>query len=90
MSQQELTKLRIIDLAISSSITVKRASELLNLSERQVYRQKKEYVESNFTHFQGLIEEHEGISASYPTVYRTLSQAGMTSPKKKRKNKPAY
>ena len=36
MTQQELTKLRVIDLAISRSITIKQAAELLNLGERQV------------------------------------------------------
>lgn len=42
MTEQELKKLRVIDLAISSSITIGKASELLNLSERQVLRLKKE------------------------------------------------
>jgi len=41
MTEQELKKLRVIDLAISSSITIGKASELLNLSERQVLRLKK-------------------------------------------------
>ena len=41
MTQQELTKLRVIDLAISRSITIKQAAELLNLGERQVCRLKK-------------------------------------------------
>ncbi len=41
MTQQELTKLRIIDLVISGSITVNEAAEHLNLSERQVFRLKK-------------------------------------------------
>jgi transposase len=123
MTEQELKKLRVIDLAISSSITIGKASELLNLSERQVLRlkkgvkeygpafiihknkgrqpahaipdnlkekivtlkQDKRYVKANFTHFKELIEEHEQINVSYPTVYRTLSQAGFASPKKKRK-----
>lgn len=45
------------------------------------------YQEANFAHFQELLEEHEGICVSYPTVYRVLSQAGIASPKKHRKRK---
>jgi transposase len=41
MTQQDLTKLRVIDLVISASITVKEAAEYLDLSERQVFRLKK-------------------------------------------------
>lgn len=124
MTQQEVTKLRVINQTIDKVITIRKAAELLNLSERQVIRlkggvlqqgpafiihknrgrkpdhaladdtQKKiielkqsKYQEANFMHFQELLEEHEGISVSYPTIYRLLSQAGITSPKKKRKRK---
>ena len=45
------------------------------------------YKESNFNHFQELLEEHEDIRISYPTVYRILTQAGIKSPKKHRKQK---
>jgi hypothetical protein len=34
-----------------------------------------------------LLKEYEGICISYSTVYRILSQAGLTSPKKHRKKK---
>lgn len=41
MTQQEMTKPRVIDQTIARSITVKEAARLLNLSERQVLRLKK-------------------------------------------------
>lgn len=45
------------------------------------------YKEANFMHYQELLEEHEDISVSYPTVYRILTKAGFKSPKKHRKRK---
>jgi len=124
MTQQEVTKLRVINQAIDKVITIREAAELLNLSERQVIRLKggvlkqgpafiihknrgrkpehaltgnkreeivrlkqSKYQEANFAHFQELLEEHENICVSYPTVYRVLSEAGITSPKKQRKRK---
>jgi len=42
MTQQEIKKLRIIDSTITVSITVREAADLLNLSERQVFRLKKD------------------------------------------------
>lgn len=45
------------------------------------------YKEANFNHFQELIEEHENIQVSYPTVHRILTEAGINSPKKHRKRK---
>jgi len=124
MTQQEITKLRVINQTIDKVITIREAAELLNLSERQVIRLKggvlkqgpafiihknrgrkpehaltgnkreeivrlkqSKYQEANFVHFQELLEEHENICVSYPTVYRILSEAGITSPKKQRKRK---
>lgn len=45
------------------------------------------YEEANFNHFQELIDEHENIQVSYPTVHRILTEAGIKSPKKHRKRK---
>ena len=45
------------------------------------------YKEANFNHFVELLEEHEGIKVSYASVHRTLTQAGIKSPKKHRKHK---
>lgn len=46
---------------------------------------KTKYKEANFSHFQELIMEHESITISYSTVHRTLTDAGIKSPKKHRK-----
>lgn len=46
---------------------------------------KTKYEEANFSHFQELIMEHESINISYSTVHRTLTDAGIKSPKKHRK-----
>jgi transposase len=45
------------------------------------------YEEANFNHFHELIEEHEDVTVSYPTVHRILTEAGIKSPKKHRKRK---
>ena len=45
------------------------------------------YKEANFNHFVELLEEHEGIKVSYASVHRTLTQAGIKSPKKHCKRK---
>lgn len=124
MTQQDLTRLRVINQTIDRVLTIREAAELLTLSERQVIRIKKgvvkegpafiihknrgrkpkhatpdetkeliiklketKYKEANFNHFQELLEEHENIQVSYPTVYRILTEAGIKSPKKHRKRK---
>ncbi len=45
------------------------------------------YPSANFAHFHELLAEMEGIHVSYPTVYRTLTQAGIKSPKIHRQKK---
>ena len=40
MTQEEITKLRVINQTIDKVITIREAAELLNLSERQVIRLK--------------------------------------------------
>lgn len=54
---------------------------------RIIELKQTKYKEANFNHFQELLEEHEGIKVSYPTVYRILTKAGIKSPKKNRKRK---
>ena len=46
------------------------------------------YTGANFLHFSELLEEYEGMSYSYTTVYKTLTEAGIESPKKRRRFKP--
>ena len=46
------------------------------------------YTGANFLHFSELLSEHETMNHSYSTVYRTLTTAGIDSPKKRRRFKP--
>jgi len=50
---------------------------------------KKEYIyeNSNFTHFQELLQEKENISISYSCLYSKLTQNGIRSPRKHHKPK---
>ena len=45
------------------------------------------YRDTNFTHFQELLQENENISISYTSVYRILSSAGIKSKKKHKERK---
>ena len=45
------------------------------------------YRDTNFTHFQELLQENENISISYTSVYRILTSAGIKSKKKHKERK---
>ena len=53
-------------------------------------KQSEKYTGANFTHFQKLLEKNEEICVSYPTIYRVLGEARITSPMKKRRRKGYY
>jgi len=55
------------------------------LSKQIIHLKQTTYAKANFAHFQELLEAHEGISVSYPTVYRVLSGAQIKSPKTHRR-----
>ena len=59
----------------------------MDTRDKIVELKETKYKEANFNHFQELLKGHEGISISYPTVHRILTQAGIKSPKKHRKQK---
>lgn len=48
------------------------------------------YQGANFLHFSELLAQSEGISLSYSTVRRALTDAGVESPKKRRRFKPHH
>ena len=50
--------------------------------------QSEEYTGANFLHFSELLTEHEKIRHSYSTIRKALSEAGIESPKKRRRYKP--
>ncbi len=58
-----------------------------NVKDLVVELKREKYTGTNFSHFQELIAEKDGISISRPTVHRILRGAGIVSPKKKKKTK---
>ncbi|MBZ4645904.1 MAG: Integrase core protein [Clostridia bacterium] len=60
--------------------SVKRTIISLKLSDK--------YKEANFKHFQELLERFENIKVSYAPLYEILKNAGIESPKKRRRFKP--
>ena len=51
-------------------------------------KQSEDYKNANFLHFQELLERKENIKVSYSALHSILSQAGINSPKKRRRFKP--
>lgn len=51
------------------------------------HKKSDTYSKANFSHFQELLEEHESICLSKPSVYRILVSHGFISPKKHTKVK---
>lgn len=51
-------------------------------------KQSDIYSSANFLHFQELLERQENIKISYSALHSTLTQAGIKSPKKRRRFKP--
>ncbi|MBA7649082.1 ISNCY family transposase ISHahy13 [subsurface metagenome] len=56
-----------------------------NVKDLVVELKREKYAGTNFSHFTELLEEKEGITLSRPTVHRMLRNAGIASPKKKKK-----
>jgi transposase len=54
---------------------------------QELYRGEP-YTGANFLHFSELLREHEGISYSYTTIRKALTEGGIESPKKRRRFKP--
>ena len=58
-----------------------------NVKDLVVELKTKKYTGTNFSHFAELLEEKEDIAISRPTVHRILRNAGIVSPKKKKRTK---
>jgi len=56
-----------------------------NVKDLVVELKTKKYAGTNFSHFAELLEEREGIAISQPTAHRILRDAGIASPRKKKK-----
>jgi len=51
-------------------------------------KNSEKYKDANFKHFQELLERCENIKISYSALYKILRDAGIQSPKKRRRFKP--
>ena len=51
-------------------------------------KQATPYKSCNFTHYRDLLAEHHSIEIGYTTLYTILTEAGLKSPKKRRRYKP--
>ena len=61
-----------------------------SLSENIILLYKTKYQDWNFYHFKEFLEKKEGIVVSYDFIYRTLTKAGILSPKARRKTKKEF
>ena len=52
------------------------------------HKSSDKYKDSNFKHFQELLAKHEKIEVSYSLIHKLLTEAGIPSPKKRRRFKP--
>lgn len=61
-----------------------------SISEDIILLYKTKYYDFNFNHFKEFLEKKENIKISYNFIYKTLTNAGILSPKARRKTKRAY
>ena len=58
-----------------------------SISEDIILLYKNKYYDFNFIHFKEYLEEEENIEVSYDFIYKTLTKAGILSPKARKKTK---
>ena len=58
-----------------------------SISEDIILLYKTKYQDWNFCHFKEFLEEFENIKVSYDFIYKTLTNAGIISPKARKKTK---
>ena len=61
-----------------------------SFSEDIILLYKTKYQDFNFRHFTEYLNEEENIHVSYNFVYKTLTKAGILSPKARRKTKREF
>jgi len=64
------------------AVSEETAQIIITLKKSDVYKN------ANFLHFQEMLSEHEQIKISYSALYGLLKNAGIESPKKRRRFKP--
>lgn len=61
-----------------------------SISEDIILLYKNKYQDWNFNHFKEFLEKDENMKVSYNFIYKTLTKAGILSPKARKKTKKAY
>ncbi len=61
-----------------------------SISEDIILLYKNKYYDFNFNHFKEYLEEEENIKVSYDFIYKTLTKAGILSPKARKKTKREF
>ena len=61
-----------------------------SISEDIILLYKNKYYDFNFNHFKDFLEEHENIKVSYHFIYKTLTNAGILSPRARKKTKRVF
>ena len=61
-----------------------------SISEDIILLYKDKYYDFNFNHFKEYLEDEENIKVSYDFIYKTLSKAGILSPKARKRTKRDY
>lgn len=60
------------------------------ISDNIILLYNTKYYDFNFNHFKDFLEKDENIKVSYKVIYKTLTNAGILSPKARRKTKRDY
>ena len=61
-----------------------------SVSEDIILLYKTKYQDWNFNHFKEFLEKKEGIKVSYDFIYKTLTKAGILSPKARKRTKKEF
>ena len=61
-----------------------------SVSEDIILLYKTKYQDWNFNHFKEFLERKEGIKVSYDFIYKTLTKAGILSPKARKRTKKEF
>ena len=61
-----------------------------SISENIILLYKTKYQDFNFNHFKEYLEEEENIKVSYKTIYRVLNNAGILSPKARKRTRKEF
>lgn len=61
-----------------------------SISEDIILLYKNKYQDWNFYHFKEFLKKDENIDVSYDFIYKSLTKAGILSPKARKKTKRAY